>query len=95
MLGVFDNAVEVSMMDVLWWKAFHKNYREESNIGEYNTIHYLNSLWKSLIIIAILGDLLYCAQQVCFDAEKLGCLISQELYNLLIHNFQGCTTPYL
>ncbi len=87
MLHVFDRAVEVSIMDLHWWKAFHKHYGEVSNIGEYNMICYLNSLWKSLIIIVPLGDLLYCAQQACFDAEKLGCPISQELYALLINKF--------
>ena len=92
MLCVLDREIDIYMMDVRLWKAFHKHYGEESKIGEINTLCYINILWKSLIIIAILGDLLYSAQQVCFDAEKLGCPISQELYNLLIDNFQECTT---
>ncbi len=29
MLCVLDGAVEVSMIDVLWWKAFHKHHGEE------------------------------------------------------------------
>ena len=87
MLCVLDRAVEVSMMDVHWWKAFHKHYREESKIGEYKTLCYIHSLCKSLIIIVPVGDLLYSAQQACFDTEKLGCPISQELYDPLINNF--------
>jgi len=63
-------------------------YREVSNIGEYDTICYIIGLWKSLITIEILGGLSYSAQQVCFDAEKLGCPISQQLYTLLINYFQ-------
>ncbi len=59
-----------------------------SNIGEYDTICYIIGLWKSLITIEILGGLSYSAQQVCFDAEKLGCPISQQLYTLLINYFQ-------
>ncbi len=82
-------------MDIRWWKAFHKHYGKESKIDEYKTLCFINILWKSLIIFVNVGDLLYSAQQVCFDAEKLGCPISQELYNLLMNNFQGCTTPYL
>ena len=46
-------------------------------------------------MIAILGDLLHSGQQACFDAEKLGYPISQELYASLIDNFQECTTPYI
>ena len=34
MLCVLDGQVEVSMMDVRWWKAFHKHFGEESRIGE-------------------------------------------------------------
>ncbi len=30
---------------------------------------------------------------MCFDAEKIGCPISQELYASLIDNFQERTTP--
>ncbi len=37
MLCVLDRAVEVSMMDVRWWKAFHKHYIEESK----RSIHYV------------------------------------------------------
>ncbi len=83
------------MMDVQWWKAFHKHYGEESKIGEINMLCFINILWKSLIIFANVGDLLYSTQQMCFDAEKLCCPISQELYGPLINNFCGCTTPYL
>ncbi len=79
MLCVLDRAVEVSMMDVHWWKAFHKHYREESKIGEVNILCYINILWKSLIIFVTVGDSLYSAQQVCFDAEKLGCPISEVI----------------
>ncbi len=95
MLCVLDGVVEISMMDVHWWKAFHKHYGEESNIGEINMLCYIPCFWKSLIMIEILGGLLYSAQQMCYDAEKLGCPISQELYNPLINNFHERTAPYL
>ena len=75
------------MMDVQWWKAFHKHYGEESKIDEINLLCFINILLKSLIIIVPVGDLLHSAQQACFDAEKLGCPISQELYNLLMNIF--------
>ncbi len=41
------------------------------------------------------GDILYSAQQACFDAEKLGCPISKELYDPLINNFKRRTEPLL
>ena len=41
MLCVFDGAVKINMMDVRWWKAFHKHYREESKIGEINMLCYI------------------------------------------------------
>ncbi len=63
MLCVLDRAVEISMMDIRWWKAFHKHYIEESKIGEYKTLCYILSLWISLIIIVPLDELLYSAQQ--------------------------------
>ncbi len=88
MLCVLDGAVEVSMMYLCWWKAFYKHYREESKIVEINTLCYI-------IIFVTVGDLLYSAQQACFDAEKLGCPISQELYDLFIDNFQEHTAPYI
>ncbi len=68
-------------MDVHWWKAFHKHYGEKSKMGEIVMIRYIHYYRISLIMIAILGDLLYSAQQACIDAEKLGCPISQELYD--------------
>ncbi len=70
MLCVLDGAMEISMMDVRWRKVFHKHYGEESKNGEINTLCYINILWKSLIIFVTVGDLLYSAQQACFDSEK-------------------------
>ncbi len=76
MLCVLDQVVEVSTMDVHWWKEFHKHYGEKSKIGEISMLFYINMLRKSLIIFVPVGDLLYSAQQMRFDAEKLGCPIS-------------------
>ena len=95
MLCVLDGEIDINMMDVRLWKAFHKHYGEESKIGEIVTIRHIHFYWIILINIAILGDLLYSAQQACFDAEKLGCPMSQELYSSLIDNFQERTTPYI
>ncbi len=44
MLCVLDGEIEINMMDVCWWKAFHKHYGEESKIGEYNMLCYILSL---------------------------------------------------
>ncbi len=46
MLCVLGGEVEISMMDVRWWKAFHKHYGEESKIGETFQISFYQHYMK-------------------------------------------------
>ncbi len=75
MLCVLDGAVEISMMMYAGGKHMINimKYEEESKMGEINTLCYIPRFWKSLIMIAILGDLLYSAQQVCFAKVSFKC----------------------
>lgn len=85
MFCVTDGELDVNMIDVRWWKAFHKHYREDSSIGTFLICCCILKTFTNTLCCLV--NCCMKAQQACIDTAKHGCPISDHCYDTVVNHF--------